>query len=73
MAASIETLGCIVARKSFPNHRHSLGEIRVLGRPREEIGEGVEVQGFAHLAESEPLRTGFRRKPDSVPMIADSR
>jgi hypothetical protein len=24
-------------------------------------------------AESEALRTGFRRKPDSVPMIADSR
>src|ERR1700694_4885081 len=28
---------------------------------------GVEI------AESEGLRTGFRRKPDSVPMIADSR
>jgi hypothetical protein len=26
-----------------------------------------------HTAESEGLRTGFRRKPDSVPMIADSR
>ena len=26
-----------------------------------------------HFAESEALRTGFRRKPDSVPMIADSR
>jgi hypothetical protein len=25
------------------------------------------------IAESEALRTGFRRKPDSVPMIADSR
>ena len=24
-------------------------------------------------ADSEGLRTGFRRKPDSVPMIADSR
>jgi hypothetical protein len=24
-------------------------------------------------AESDALRTGFRRKPDSVPMIADSR
>jgi RNA-directed DNA polymerase len=24
-------------------------------------------------AESEALRTGFRRKPDSIPMIADSR
>jgi len=24
-------------------------------------------------AESEGLRTGFRRKPDSIPMIADSR
>ena len=27
----------------------------------------------AWIAESEALRTGFRRKPDSVPMIADSR
>ena len=26
-----------------------------------------------YTAESEGLRTGFRRKPDSVPMIADSR
>jgi hypothetical protein len=25
------------------------------------------------IADSEGLRTGFRRKPDSVPMIADSR
>jgi bifunctional non-homologous end joining protein LigD len=25
------------------------------------------------IAESDALRTGFRRKPDSVPMIADSR
>jgi hypothetical protein len=24
-------------------------------------------------AESDALRTGFRRKPDSIPMIADSR
>jgi hypothetical protein len=24
-------------------------------------------------AESDGLRTGFRRKPDSIPMIADSR
>jgi hypothetical protein len=30
--------------------------------------------GYSRLenAESEALRTGFRRKPDSVPMIADS-
>jgi hypothetical protein len=25
-----------------------------------------------HDAESDGLRTGFRRKPDSIPMIADS-
>ena len=28
---------------------------------------------YPQHAESEALRTGFRRKPDSIPMIADSR
>jgi hypothetical protein len=31
------------------------------------------MMGRVGAAESEALRTGFRRKPDSVPMIADSR
>ena len=33
----------------------------------------VSVVPAANDAESETLRTGFRRKPDSIPMIADSR
>jgi hypothetical protein len=28
---------------------------------------------YREIADSEALRTGFRRKADSVPMIADSR
>jgi len=32
-----------------------------------------EVKDEFWSAESDALRTGFRRKPDSVPMIADSR
>jgi hypothetical protein len=31
------------------------------------------VSGLGECAESEALRTGFRRKADSIPMIADSR
>jgi transposase len=35
------------------------------------LGEALDKVRKA--AESEGLRTGFRRKPDSIPMIADSR
>jgi hypothetical protein len=33
----------------------------------------LDKRGLVPIAESEALRTGFRRKPDSIPMIADSR
>jgi len=33
----------------------------------------VRLVGAILLADSDGLRTGFRRKPDSNPMIADSR
>jgi hypothetical protein len=42
--------------------------------PRQSRGSSAEHEGGGkNNAESEGLRTGFRRKPDSVPMIADSR
>jgi hypothetical protein len=39
--------------------------------------QGAASNGFglgtpSLVADSEALRTGFRRKPDSIPMIADS-
>jgi hypothetical protein len=37
------------------------------------IAYGFATAEWGYDAESEALRTGFRRKPDSVPMIADSR
>ena len=46
---------------------------------RKDLGVSYEhlsyEMGFWNVegADSEGLRTGFRRKPDSVPMIADSR
>jgi hypothetical protein len=40
----------------------------------ESVRRRIRIYTFASaVAESEGLRTGFRRKPDSIPMIADSR
>ena len=37
------------------------------------VGKANPESKAAETAESEALRTGFRRKPDNIPMIADSR
>jgi hypothetical protein len=41
--------------------------------PMPSVSKGAPATGETLRAESEGLRTGFRRKPDSIPMIADSR
>jgi hypothetical protein len=40
---------------------------------QELLGPPPVLSSESMNAESEGLRTGFRRKPDSIPMIADSR
>src|SRR5258706_15243877 len=50
-----------------------LHSVRSLGEPSAEHGQAADRLFLRDFADSEALRTGFRRKPDSVPMIADSR
>ena len=63
--------------KHCPRDEASTQTVRI-DVPSPLAGEGSMVvqkilMGEGYNAESEALRTGFRRKPDSIPMIADSR
>jgi len=62
------------SRCGAASHQSRLGQAQGRGA-QPPGGLSVKVQAESVLmpdADSEGLRTGFRRKPDSVPMIADS-
>jgi hypothetical protein len=65
------------AHKSFQEHIAEAAECDLVvgmfwSRLGTELGTHLPAR-YRMAADSDGLRTGFRRKPDSIPMIADSR